>query len=374
MKFDTVIIGGGLSGLICGICLQRSGQQTAIISMGQNALHFFSGSFESIGESHPRFESLCAEAGIPLHYSPGVRLMPMGSFRPAALSLEDVDIFPTEHFADKVLVVNFSGYYDFFTDFLAQGLEQQGIRCRIREISFPGLLPGSLCGERRAVHIARAMDRSWQHVVQEIASLLQDEDAVVLPQVFGLKDPGVPAAIRSSMPARVVFAGTLPPSVPGMRTQMLLKKRYQLLGGTFLMGDEAVCAQIHEGRVHSIATRNLDSNHLQADRFVLASGHFFSKGLTSNPNGIYEPVFGLDVDYAPDRNDWYDPAFAKDQPYIGYGVRTDAQLHAVKDGQPLTNLYAAGSVLGNTRPEFGCAAGQAVRSAFAVVDQITQAL
>ena len=374
MKFDTVIIGGGLSGLICGISLQQRGQRTAIISMGQNALHFFSGSFESIEESCPRFEQLCADAGVRLHYSPGVRLMPMGTFRPAALSLEDVDIFPSEHFADKVLVVNFTGYYDFFTDFLAQGLEAQGIRCRVREIGLPGLLAGSLCGERRAVHIARAMDRNWERIVQEMRSLLQDEDALVLPQVFGLKDPGVPADIREGIPARVVFAGTLPPSVPGMRTQMLLKKRYQLLGGTFLMGDEAVSAEIRENRVHSIVTRNLDINHLEAAQFVLASGHFFSKGLKSNPSGIYEPVFGLDVDYAEDRNEWYDPAFAQDQPYMGYGVRTDAQLHPLREGKALSNLYAAGSVLGDTRPEFGLAAGQAVRSAFAVIDQISQAL
>ena len=49
MRFDTIIIGAGLSGLVAGIELVRKGQKCLIVSSGQSALHFFSGSFELYG-------------------------------------------------------------------------------------------------------------------------------------------------------------------------------------------------------------------------------------------------------------------------------------------------------------------------------------
>ena len=371
MKFDTVIIGGGLAGLTAGLSLQKAGRRTAIISTGQSALHFFSGTFESIREAPDRMLQLFSEAGIRLHWQEGVRLMPLGTFREADLALEDIDIFPTPKIGRKALILGIPGYHDFFASFLSDGLAQQGLQCRIRLLNLPELEQLQLTpSEMRSVQIARIMDRNWEKVVQEIRLLTGDEDVVVLPQVFGLRDASLPDKIRQGVPARVVFAGTLPPSVPGIRTQMLLKQRYQLLGGTLLSGDEVLRAHVHEGRVHSIVTRNLDSHYIEGDDFVLATGTYFSKGLKSNPFQVSEPIFGLDVDYEADRNAWYSPSFADDQPYMRFGVKSDAQLHAVKDGTPMENLFVAGSILGRTRPEFGTAAGQAVRTALAVADFI----
>jgi len=373
MKFDTVIIGGGLAGMVAGITLQKAGQQTAIISTGQNALHFFSGSFESLNESDPRIMELFSEAGVRLHYKPGVWLTPLGNFREAAMSLEDVDILPTPQFGRKALIVNFLGYHDFFSSFLAEGLEKQGMSCRVRFLNLPELeILQQSPSEMRSVQIARTMDKLWEKVVQEVRVLLKDEDTVVLPQVFGLQDPSVPGRVRSSIPARVIFAGTLPPSVPGIRTLILLKQRYQLLGGTYMMGDEVVRAHTHEGVVHSVATKNLDNHYIEASNFILCTGGFFSKGLVSNPFQVYEPVFGLDVSYQEDRNLWYNPSFQEDQPYMHFGVKADENLHAIQDGKPLENLYVAGSVLGNTHPEFGTAAGAAIRTALHVADEILQ--
>ena len=273
MKFNTLIIGGGLAGLVSGISLQKAGRSTAIVSGGQNALHFFSGTFESLEEAPERLATLLTEAGIRTHYQKGVRLMPLGTFRPAALSLEDISLFPTPKFGKRVLIVNFTGYHDFFSSFLANGLEKEGMSCRIQQLKLSELewLEQSP-SEMRSVQIARIMDRMWEVVVQEVRVLLKDEDTVILPQVFGLQDTSVPGRIRQGIPAQVIFAGTLPPSVPGLRTQLLLKRRYELLGGTYLAGDEAPGAHVHDGVVHSVVTKNLDTHFLEAEHFLLATG------------------------------------------------------------------------------------------------------
>ena len=372
MRFDTVIIGGGLSGLTAGISLQEAGRKVAIVSAGQNAMHFFSGNFEDIGPARDRVAALFAAAGVRTNAMDGLQLMPMGSFRPASLTLEDVTVFPDEHAAEKALIVNFTGFHDFYGTFIAEALEKAGATCRIRFVRLPEMEHLRLSpSEMRSVNIARAMDEHWEKVVGDIRILHKDEDLIILPQVFGLRDAAVLDKIRTALPARVAFVGTMPPSVPGIRTQMLLKRRFEVLGGTFLMGDEVTSAALHEGVVSSITTRNLDTARIFADHFILSSGGFFSKGLVTTPTQVVDPLFGLDIAYPENRNDWYDADFFAHQPYMDFGVKTDAELHAIKDGQPIQNLFAIGSVLGNTRKEdFGTAAGMAIRTAFAAADTI----
>ena len=372
MRFDTVIIGGGLAGLTAGITLQEAGQRVAIVSAGQNAMHFFSGSFEDVGPARDRIAALFAAAGVRTGTAEGRMLMPMGTFRDTSLTLEDVSVFPEDHVADKALIVNFTGFHDFYGPFLAEALEKAGTSCRIRFVRLPEMEHLRLSpSEMRSVNIARVLDEHWEKAVADIRILLKDEDLIILPQVFGLKDASVLDRNRTALPARVAFIGTMPPSVPGIRTQMLLKRRFEVLGGTFLMGDLVTSAAIHDHVVSSITTRNLDTVRLFADHFILSSGGYFSKGIVTTPTQVSEPLFGLDIDYPVDRNAWYRTDFFDDQPFMGFGVRTDGRLHAIKDGEPVQNLFAIGAVLGRTREDdYGTAAGLAIRTAFAAADII----
>ena len=177
--------------------------------------------------------------------------------------------------------------------------------------------------------------------------------------------------IKENIHVNTIFLGTMPPSVPGIRSQLLIKKAYEAAGGTFMAGDEVVEASLSEDRLESVRTVNLGGMRLTAENFVLATGSFFSKGLRSTPEKVIEPLLGLDVDFEPSRMDWYDRNFFAEQKYIGFGVKTDASFHPFKDGRTVSNLYAVGAIIGECNSvKLGCGAGVAIMTALSAADSI----
>lgn len=412
MKFDTIIIGGGLAGLVCGIRLQKAGQNTCIVSSGQSALHFSSGSFDmldrteagepvseplaalpGLSESHPysiigeanmkkyvsEIKPFFASCGVNLcgdAYKNGLRISPTGDFCPAWLAIDDYTLIDADKpkIADKVLIVNIFGYLDFNTGFIARSLEEKGVSCRVVSVKLEEMERlRKNPSEMRATNIARVMDREevCDKLIAGIAAQMQGEDLIVLPAVFGLRSTSSISRIREAFNVKLHFVATMPPSVPGIRTQMRLRTEYEHLGGTYLLGDTVNSAEMSEDSVLGISTVNFVNIRMKADNYVLASGSFFSKGLIAVPDKVYEPVFGLDVDYSENRAQWCDSRLFAVQNYISFGVGTDSSFRPRKNNVTFNNLYAIGSVLGGYNAlAQGCGAGVAVFSALYVADEI----
>ena len=430
MKFDVVLIGGGLSSLVCGIKLQKVGKKCLMVSAGQNALHFSSGSFgllgklpdgtdvteplsvmESLPSEHPyskigkqRLSEYVAsapgffsECGVSLHtVAPvaelveaatepvevtcpvrnGYRITALGTLKPAWLAMDDVTLLASkdEKIGEKALIVNFTGFLDFNTRFIAEGLEKRGTACRVESVKLDEVeILRKNPAEMRSVNIARVMNHesSWKQLGRKVQELLKGEDVVILPEVFGFENPVIMQWLKEMIPAKVIFIGTTPPSVPGIRTQRLLKKAFEDAGGTFLMGDEAIDPTFDGDKVATIRTANLGRINIEADNFVLASGNLFGKGLVASPDKVTEPVFGLDVDYPAERKDWYDENFFARQNYTGFGVKTNGDFQPFRDGNVVPNLYVVGSEVGgcNSLAE-GSGAGVAIMTAFSAADRI----
>jgi glycerol-3-phosphate dehydrogenase subunit B len=86
---------------------------------------------------------------------------------------------------------------------------------------------------------------------------------------------------------------------------------------------------------------------------------------------VVEPVFGLDVDAAADRGQWYDRNMFNTQPYMEFGVATDKDFRTSINGVPVENLYAVGAILSGFNPiKEGCGAGVSILTALHVADSL----
>ena len=197
MSFDTIIIGGGLSGLTAGIALAKAGQQVALAAAGQSTLNYFSGSFDLLGynaegkvvsrpldeiknlpANHPyakigadavahfdaEAQTILTEAGIDFKGDASgnhSRITPLGVPRPAWLSLDDCLTADTDfripNFNFQVL--NIEGFLDFPVEFIAHGLEQMGAQATTHIVTLKIMQANRKSPyETRATSIARLMD------------------------------------------------------------------------------------------------------------------------------------------------------------------------------------------------------------------------
>lgn len=382
MKFDAVIIGGGLSGLACGISLAEAGKRCAIVSSGQGALHFSCGSFDLLGyvdgeevknpletlgklpQNHPyslvgaeNVKAISAlapaffeKAGVKVNGNNEQnhnRLTPVGNQRPTWLTIDEYITLDDSLKGKKVLLLNVAGYLDMPVKFIASGLEKQGVACDVKEFSIDELdARRESASEMRSVNIAKVIDVvGVSRVADAVNEKCAEYDVVLLPAVFGWNNNELFTEFKSLVKAEVKVVATLPPSVPGVRLQTMLRKRFQQLGGVVLLGDSVTGGKLENGKLEWVKTNNLEDEKLIADTFVLATGTFFSRGIAGAPHEVYEPVFGLDVDASQGRETWYNDRFFGEQPYMKFGVATDNTFLASKGGKKVENLYVAGSVL-----------------------------
>lgn len=415
MKFDTVMIGGGLAGLVCGIRLAEAGQRCAIVSAGQSALHFSSGSFDLLsrlpdgtavtepcaaidelqrqapqhpysllgGEHFSRYaleaERLLERSGLALvgdHRRNHLRVTPLGTRRLTWLSPNEVPVSDVASALpwQRILVAGIEGFLDFQPQLVAGSLQEQGAHCQVVELTLPALdRLRANPSEFRAVNIARVLDvaENRRLLADELNRHAADVDAIFLPACIGVDCDDALAQLRAAVSRPLMLLPTLPPSVLGIHIHQQLRRRFQALGGLIMPGDTVVSAECEAGRVTRLYTRNHGDIPLRPRHVVLASGSFFSNGLRADFAGVREPVFGLEVIAEVERGAWCQASMFAPQPYLQFGVRTDASQRARVDGATLHNLYAAGAVLGGYDPiHQGCGAGVSLLTALHAAQQI----
>ena len=411
MRMDTVIMGGGLSALTCGITLAKHGKSVAIVASGQSTLLFNGGSMELLGsidgqevtapleavatlpDNHPyrkigteRIASLASEAkqllddaGINMEGRPDAnhwRITPMGVAKPAWLTLSDhMRIDDLSHLpAKRVALMAIRGYLDQPNSMLAQGLRSLGMEVKVVEFTTSDITSLRRSpSEMRATSLAKHLmsNSALQRVAEQINALAAEADLVLLPSVLGQNDDNDFQTLQSMVNKPLRLVATLPPAVAGMRMQAQLRHYFRMLGGTYLMGDTAVSGTFDQDRLTAVTTAKLGDMPLKADHFVLATGSFVSRGLMADYERVYEPVLGVDVDADADRECWTRFGVLNAQAYTQYGVATDNSLRCLIEGKPITNLRAIGSVLsGHDAIKMGDGTGVSMLTALAAAHDI----
>ncbi len=421
MKFDNIVIGGGMAGLSAALRLVEAGQKTLLMASGQSALHFSSGSvdlLESEGDprttlpafmaAHPDhpyskvgmdnieasladLQRHCAEQGLPLVHNETnhQRLTPIGTLKRTWLSPDTCACITDAPIPDALLLATMEGFRDFHPALAAANLatHPRFAHCRVLtgEIRLPQLAEFSRNPhEFRSADIARLFDKQTggkhplvAELAREISRMVQESGVpdcrhIVLPASLslGLVGPRL-AELEQRTGCTIKEVATMPPSLIGMRMQEALKRRFMALGGTFLTSERVLGARYEGDKVIGVHSQNGDDQLFEADNFVLASGSFFSRGLESRLRGIREPIFDADVLSLEERDAWAGRRLFDHHPFMGFGVKTDDKLRVLRGGKPLTNLYGAGSVLAHYDPiKEGSGSGVAVATGWQAAGHI----
>ncbi|MBL0646521.1 glycerol-3-phosphate dehydrogenase subunit GlpB [Aeromonas caviae] len=421
MKFDSIVIGGGMAGLSAALRLAEAGQKTLLMASGQSAMHFSSGSvdlLESDGDpraalpafmaAHPDhpyskvgmqniegsladLQRHCAEEGLPLmrqehnHH----RLTPIGTLKSTWLSPDTCACVTDAPAPDAILLATLEGFRDFHPALAAANLATHARFAHSRiltgEIRLPQLAQFSRNPhEFRSADIARLFDKQGPgqqdllaDLAREISRMVQGCGVpgcrhIVLPACLslGLVGPRL-SELERRTGCTIKELATMPPSLIGMRMQEALKRRFMALGGTFLTSERVLGARYDGDKVIGVHSQHGEDQLFEADHFVLASGSFFSRGLESRLGGIREPIFDADVLSLAERDAWAGRRLFDHHPFMGFGVKTDERLRVLRGGRPLTNLYGAGSVLAHYDPiKEGSGSGVAVATGWQAAGHI----
>ncbi len=378
MRYDVIIIGMGLSGLMAAKTAAEAGRKVLIVGKGMGSLCLFANTIDLLGQcptgtkmkdglsrwvnshaDHPyakvgpaRIEEALASfvSLFPPPYS-FQAIDQMNSLIPTgAGTLRPTYLIPTTmtdaaSLEEKpTLLVGFDGFKDFYPHYVAD-------RLRCRGISLPPPDPSSR--ERTATALARFMEQQSfrENVGKEIKKQLRGETRIGFPAVLGMGDPiRVKEDLEEITGTGVFEIPILPPSVPGKRIFDRFKQWLIEKGVTFLMGNPVMRTIVKEKRCQGIEVlRPPVTTSFSSDRFVLATGRFMGGGLKADAERVFETTFNLPVCQPPSREGWFENRFFSDLPHTIHraGVLASDSLQPVDErgNVILENVWIAGTLL-----------------------------
>jgi len=392
IESEVLVIGGGLAGLTSALSAAREGADVRLVSYKQSTLRNASGLVDVLGytpdgdgpltdpygaipelpDSHP-YRTVGVDAvreGMDLFddVAPDYRgghtdtnaLLPThgGTVKPTArypagaragLASDDRD----------VLLVGFESMTDFDAPHAAAHLEAAGVPFDARGVTTQ--FPGDLQADAKVTRYAKLLDTDGEVTVrgrkkpvrgalaERVNPEIDDEQRVGFPAVLGDDNPdGIRAELSDRLGAEVFEVPMGPPSLPGLRLEDALFAALDEAGASIETGNPVDDFEGEDRIERVFVEKNGAMIPNRADQYILATGGLVGKGVQSDREGVYEPVFDCHVSHAADRYEWFETEAFGDHPFARFGVETDRELRPLDAGDSVEfeNLRAAGSVLG----------------------------
>ena len=394
IRNDVVVIGGGLAGLTAALAAAREGADVRLVSAKQSTLAQASGLVDVLGyapdgtgplsdpfealsdlpDEHP-YSTVGEDAvsdGLALFDDvTGDRYCGGHTTRNALVPTFGGAVKPTARYPRSsaaglasddrsALLVGFPRLVDFDAPLVAEHLAAAGVPFDVRGVTVE--FPVALDPDAKVTRFANLLDRGLGVGAGGTETGVREALATAVePHLDGTERVGFPAilgddhadAVRADLEAHLgvpVFEVPMgPPSLPGLRLEDRFVGALESAGANVTTGNPVVDYEAADGAIEAVyVEKNGQRTPYNADAFVLATGGLVGKGIDSDRDGVYEPVFDCHVPHPDDRYDWSDEAAFGEHALARFGVTVDDDLRPqTSGGEPeFDNLRAAGSVLG----------------------------
>ena len=403
---DVLVIGGGLAGASAALAAADRADAVRLLSYKQSSLRHASGLIDVLGygpggdgplpdpfaaieklpAGHPyerigadavraaleRFDRVAGDAYRGGHTERNALVATSGgTVKPTAR-------YPTSTTAGlasddrDALLVGFPSLPEFDAPLAADHLHAAGVPFGVRGATVE--FPGEFRDDATLTRYAHALDRdeslstasgsqpARRALAAAVAAHHDDEERIGFPAVLGDEfGAEVRRELADRLGADVFEVPTGPPSLLGLRLEELLYDALDAAGVRVRTGLPVVGYE-GEGPGESGSTHGKDSRRIdrvlvdrydqevpyRASEYVLATGGLVGKGVRSDRDAPFEPIFDCHVGAPTDRYAWSESDAFGDHAFARFGLTVDRQLRPLDaDGEPeFANLRAAGAVLG----------------------------